>query len=74
LDDPPNVLLSGTELRHHVGDEQAQLPADVVIAGRQRVVRVADGDEAGDPGASLGRIEDVARFRAARDLDRELLS
>ena len=37
---------------------------DVIVAGRQLVVRVADGDEAGDPGAAVWRVEDVARFRA----------
>jgi hypothetical protein len=67
--DPQYVLLRGTEFGHDVGDEQAQLAGDVVVAGRQLVVRVADGDETGDLGAALRRDEDVARLTAARNLD-----
>jgi hypothetical protein len=52
-DDPQYVLLRGTEFRHDVGDEQAQLVEDVVVAGRQLVVRVTDGDETRDLGAAL---------------------
>ena len=59
-DNLQDVLLRGATFRHDVGDEQTQLVGDVVVAGRQLVLRVSDGDEAGYSGAALRRDEDVA--------------
>jgi UPF0288 family protein (methanogenesis marker protein 3) len=71
-DDPPHVLIRGPEFRYHVGDEETQLVGNVVVAGRQLVVRIANGDKVSDLGAAVRRAEDVGGLGAARDLDCKL--
>jgi hypothetical protein len=71
-DDLPHVLLGGAKFRHHVGHEQTQLMGNVVVADRQLVVLVANGDKVSDLGAAVRRAENVGGLGAARDLDYKL--
>lgn len=71
-DDLPHVFHRRAEFRYHVGDEQTQLVGYVVVAGRQLVVRIANGDKVSDLGAAVRRVEDVGGLGAARDLDCKL--
>ena len=71
MDDPPNVPLGGAFFSQHIGDEQAQFILDIVVARRQLVVRITDGDKASDLGAAARRAEDLCSLRAARDFDYE---
>src|SRR5260370_36423790 len=74
LDNPQHVLLRSAEFCYDVGDEQAQLVGNVVVAGRQLVVRIANGDKVIDLGAALSRVKDVGGLGAARELDFKILS